>query len=281
MLSTVSRKGRRPSLRQISALAMAMAWLAACSLVSPQREPREGEVLSQYHEDVLDHYVCYRLVEPPAFVKPNLQLIDQFFIKPRIAITVGPEYLCNPARKEGSRRSHPNEHLVCYNLQQAAAVFHATIANQLRRDGVKVVTVFERVLCIPSGKSTTSSPPPEPERPRVVDHFKCYTAPGNAPNVGRRVRLDDQFGTFFRNVLRESWLCNPTEKVIDGQQHGPMLHNLAHLVCYPLNPEGPVPPPTIAVRIRNQFHEVLPLTVIKDPSVLCVPSSKTNAGPGP
>jgi hypothetical protein len=234
-------------------------------------------------EKFVDHYACYFIVEPVEFTgPPTLKLIDQFYFSPPApAPLTQRELLCNPVMKDGSRIQFKEVHLVCYGLQQDnAEEYKLAVSNQF--GSAELTTRVDRTFCVPSGKSKqVNIIPPDPEAPRRVDHFKCYS-PNQSPEIGRRVRLDDQFNkALFATVGEAVFLCNPTEKVIEGEQKGPLLHNTAHLVCYQLIKQNfareKAPHfnwPDVTVVIRNQF-EIKELKVKTEPVVLCVPSTKT------
>jgi hypothetical protein len=222
-------------------------------------------------EDTLDHYLCYKLVEPPRVKLPQVALMDQFYDKPQRAAINGAEQLCTPVSKDGGKVKFPAVHLLCYALQQVPVKAPITVSNQFER--AEWAPAFSRLVCLPTGKSLTDSLPGDPENPATVDHFKCYTVTGGRP-LERTVGLRDQFGEWKKTVLRVSWICNPTLKYVNERPHGRVLHPAAHLACYPLKPDGPTPAPRVRVTIRNQFQPNARLTVLKDPNVLCVPSNK-------
>lgn len=100
----------------------------------------------------------------------------------------------------------------------------------------------------------------------AVDHFKCYTAKGQA--LQTTVSLADQFETKDTEVSRPMMICNPVSK--NGKQ---IIHPEIHLTCYKIKDA-----PNQAkfekreVLIQNQLDEQS--LKVTEPEVLCLPSSK-------
>jgi hypothetical protein len=240
--------------------------------------PAAAQRPSYNPEKVLDHYLCYEIVAPRLLPKPiPLQIIDQFsYSPPAPAVVASRNLLCNPVNKNNAGVRYPEVHLLCYDLAPVAKPSVRYVANQFTsEEGSELHIVKEAFLCLPTGKTKDLEiRPGDPEAPRAVDHFKCYTVqPTRA--VDRVVTLGDQFNKYLRRkVLAPVLLCNPAEKVIRDEQHGPMLNNLAHLVCYQLYPAPRPWAARIPVRIRNQFEEDARLTVYSQPRLLCAPSTK-------
>jgi hypothetical protein len=268
MARTVWSLGMKCRIGLVTALLSSLTFAVPAAAQSPPYNP----------ETELDHYLCYVITDPKVIQNPiPLQIIDQFSVSPpaRAAVS-GRDLLCNPVSKNGGAVHYPKVHLLCYDIARVAQPFTRHVANQFASErALEVQTANEAFLCLPTGKTKDLNVRPgDPERPRAVDHFKCYTMQ-QAPAVNGRVTLGDEFNRYLvRKVLDPKLLCNPAEKVINGKQYGPMLHNRAHLVCYRFGPArgnvGHIP-----VRIHNQFDADLQLTVISVPSYLCVPSTKS------
>lgn len=233
-------------------------------------------------EDVLDHLLCYDL-EPTQFNgPPNLSLIDQFYVSPPgPAVVISRKYLCNPVDKYHEDGSKPGKqarrrksHLVCYELRRVRLQPPPTVlvSNQFQ-DAEPLAVLNSELLCLPSGKGREREAPSP--IPRNIDHFKCYAVDAAGSADTPRLHLIDQFfdrhAVFFPQALL---LCNPTEKVLDGRQQGPMLHNFAHLACYSLSFDDAFEPPT--VRITNQFEPNGAVVTIRFERFLCVPSTKAH-----
>ena len=127
------------------------------------------------------------------------------------------------------------------------------------------------MLCLPSAKSPINALHPAPGPmpiPTVLDHFKCYAVQQVSPVVPHTVLLHDQFvgtqGTSYQAVQ----LCNPTEKVIVGQQPTKVLYPYAHLVCYTIQ----LPEKDHLVLIADQFERTT--IQAKMAELLCLPSFK-------
>jgi uncharacterized delta-60 repeat protein len=96
----------------------------------------------------LDHFRCYG-VEGSALGR-NVTLRDQFGSQQ--AVVEEPEYLCNPASKNGSPISNPSAHLVCYELD-GVDPFSSRRASLRDQFGVQTFSVVRPTkLCVPSRK---------------------------------------------------------------------------------------------------------------------------------
>jgi hypothetical protein len=98
----------------------------------------------------LDHFRCYGV--EGSSLNRAVTLRDQFG-RQQVAVQE-PEYLCNPASKNGSTIQHPAPHLVCYELG-GVDPFVSRRASMRDQFGVQTFTVSEPTkLCVPSRKQT-------------------------------------------------------------------------------------------------------------------------------
>ena len=224
---------------------------------------------------VLDHYLCY-FPDETGFNPPNgVSAADQFNKLPTQATFVQREYLCNPVDKRHGwwRRypiKRPEAHLFCYRFDRMPVTGRVEVNNQFDPwFGAQPLVLQETfMLCLPSGKGKQQNPNPPPIPPDL-DHFKCYRVkPDN--DTADTVTLKDQFLNKDADVRNAIFLCNPARKTKDGQGP-PRLHPDAHLVCYSIGLSLPQPQ---NVRVANQFEPNFPVTVTKNPPILCVPSTK-------
>lgn len=240
-------------------------------------------------EAVLDHFLCY-LVTPAVVLVPEVILKDQFTAEGKEkAITVGKRsMLCNPVEKafgdHKAQRKKPEAHLVCYEIPPDDTLAPAVaIQNQFHRQPLGFQAGVARLLCLPSGKSRTQSPP---SIPPGLDHFKCYV-PQQMVNVNNfAVGLHDQFLRKNFTVAFVIALCNPVQKTVlppdiaqrqqrrggvdEAIRAAPLLNGGAHLVCYGLEPIEEVDE---QVLITNQFERGAAITARRT-QMLCVPSTK-------
>lgn len=101
----------------------------------------------------------------------------------------------------------------------------------------------------------------------VLDHFKCYRAKGERPNVA--VDLADQFGVEPGVLVRKPELfCNPVDKNGEG-----IRNPTAHLTCYRIKADGKKRDVVVGNQFGGQTLEV------KEPELLCVPSDKSDVIP--
>jgi hypothetical protein len=121
---------------------------------------------------VLDHFTCYAVHLDRAVHIPPVQLLDQFHLANSFTANVLDDaFLCAPAEKffndePKGPRSHPQAHLLCYNLEQVKFdPVQRLIHNQFELESI--VIVRPRVLCVPSTKRLGHLPPERPgqERP--------------------------------------------------------------------------------------------------------------------
>jgi hypothetical protein len=136
--------------------------------VPTQKLSIDGKRTGHDFPEDLDHFRCYEVNADP--IDPaSVQLWDQFGPNPpgdpvqwdafRVRDV---RYLCNPAAKRhfdaagsevgGSEVRHPEEHLVCYNLDPDRAAEHTLVIRNQFGPEQKVRTVETELLCVPSDK---------------------------------------------------------------------------------------------------------------------------------
>lgn len=253
--------------RRLTVFSAALAFLAGC--VMPPPPPVANP------EHVLDHYLCYFVVETQFEPPPGVTLKDQFDRKPTAATFVEREYVCNPVEKIVDSRQYPikrpDAHLVCYRFDRRPTDGVVRVKNQFDRwfqfRGQKLNIEETWMLCLPSEKRETRSE--EPKIPPDLDHFKCYRVKPT-DETQENVILHDQFLDGPSDVTNSQFLCTPTEKWYKGKHTG-IAHPEAHLVCYFVHA------PVFKQRQRfvsNQFETNVLLTPRQNPPVLCLPSRK-------
>ena len=115
-------------------------------------------------DPVLDHFKCYaaKMFEPNSLDVENLKLEDQFETRYQ-RIKTNMVLLCNPVDKNGEGLSHPDEHLVCYPIQNAQRAGQPTPTAQPTFSTQRVETTNQfgtqelralrpGWLCVPSSK---------------------------------------------------------------------------------------------------------------------------------
>jgi hypothetical protein len=109
--------------------------------------------------------------------------------------------------------------------------------------------------------------------PVPPDHYKFYQVDWEtAPEIGKVVQLEDQFGTFTANVTDAILFGNPVEK-----EHAtgvtPIKNENRHYTLYELDYDYDIDAITRDVEVSNQFQEKVELTVW-GPIALAVPTQK-------
>ena len=156
----------------------------------------------------VDHFKCYRGIQR-GFRKRSVRLRDQFATRTaRLRTTT---LVCNPARKDGSKRLAPRAHLVCYESRDVTP-FRPRSVSVTNQFGTQVLRVVRPVsLCVPSLKRKGARAPgrsPDPER--RLDHFRCY---GVDPKLTpRSVRTSDEFVSTRTTVVSVARICNPVTR---------------------------------------------------------------------
>jgi|SRR5438876_8989712 len=228
-------------------------------------------------EQRVDHFRCYFTPRLPVEQSPTV-LQDQFDVATKTVERINQLQiirLCNPVIKitpDGKITPivNRNHHLTMFRFNPQPVVPRiALIRNQF---GDQTITIRDAgVLAVPTGKAKLPNPAPAPSAD--LDHYKCYSASGQA--VNKVVALKDQFTSEPVRVLEPIGFCNPTRKAHAGAVFG-VKNADAHLACYVTTPSQF---PGIAVNIANQFVK-RPIRVLK-PDILCVPSLKLQWAPVP
>ncbi len=116
------------------------------------------------------------------------------------------------------------------------------------------------------------TPPPDTT---PLDHFKCYVAEGEVPEI-EVLRLEDQFNIEKDVQLVElRYFCNPVTKFINDEPHE-AAPDEDHLTCYMIKPSEPF---KATVTAHNQFGETELKTLNSE--LLCVPTHKHDFDPAP
>jgi hypothetical protein len=228
-------------------------------------------------EQRVDHFRCYFTPRLPVEQSPTV-LQDQFDVATKTVERVNQLQiirLCNPVTKitaDGKITPivNPNHHLTMFRFNPQQVVPRvAVISNQF---GEQQITIRDPgVLAVPTGKAKVPNLAPAP--PTDLDHYKCYSASGQA--VNQVVALKDQFTSEPVRVLEPIGFCNPTRKAHAGKVFG-IKNADAHLACYVTTPSQFA---GAAVNIQNQFVK-RPIRVLR-PDILCVPSLKLQWAPVP
>jgi hypothetical protein len=215
----------------------------------------------------LEHFLCYS-IKPSGHFQPRVVKVRDQFKQLRGTTVLGPELLCNWARKNGSRVFDRRRHLLCYTTRsgQSFAARQVVVTNQFK--SVRLAVVKPNSLCLPTGKSL--KPVTRPVVPRTLDHFQCYPVKPITTTQPRRVGVVDEFGKGRYAVTRPVRLCNPASK------NGSRIRNARdHLLCYLVDPLQP--PRRHTVVVRNQFGGSKLVTV--SAKLLCLPSLKRPVPP--
>jgi hypothetical protein len=210
----------------------------------------------------------------------TITLEDQFTTGPE-PVTVGePVMVCAPTEKTVGEEVFPIEeevfpieeeeqHYTLYNAPGVASPRSVLVTDQFGADVSWQVTTPKYVL-VPTAK--TFGGVTFDDRARM-NHYWCYEA--NGPRVGVRATLADQFsGPDAVRVTTPTLLCNPAEKVHDGQVF-PIEDEELHLACYEIH--GKQKTEQFTIGAENQFETDLFQTAAWE--ILCAPAEKTLASP--
>src|SRR5262249_27513827 len=222
-------------------------------------------------EQRVDHFRCYIVPLSPT-LNVNVLLVDQFDaaanqVEEITALTI--VRFCNPVQKTLSTGDvtpivNIKHHLTLFTINTQPIVLRTVvIKNQF---GQQVITTADaRILAVPTGKGLPPNPPPPPSTD--LDHYKCYTASGNAVNAP--VLLKDQFLSEDTTVLRPVLFCNPVKKT-----HGIIVVGIlnpdVHLTCYATSASHFA---GTSINIRNQFVGLNSLA-LPQPDLLSLPPLK-------
>ena len=216
----------------------------------------------------VDHFRCY-LVQGPSLLT-QVQLQDQFDAALQMfekVTQLTPFRFCNPVQKTVNGVTTPivsiKHHLTIYVINpQPIIMRQVKVSNQF---GTQVLSVADaKALAVPTGKAI--APNPAPPAPTDMDHYKCYSASGPAPNL--LATLKDQFISETVGVLQSVAFCNPVTKIHNGVTTGIQFPDV-HLVCYATTSSVFA---GANINTSNQFG--LFSYEVGKPDLLCVPSKK-------
>lgn len=250
---------------------------------TPTLTPTATATPTPFPEDRFKIYKAKTKKGTAEFVSPpDPTLVDQFESKE--TEVVKPTLLGNPAGEGGGGVINTTIHLECYAIKDAKTdpkqpKFPGRLVQVSNEFGSLTLAVTTpRQLCVPSLQDK-ATPPVGPVPPNNVDRFKCYkakVAKGSTPFTPQTVTLDDQFESAkMATVKKPVELCNPVDVNAELRQNPAV-----HLVCYAIKDDH-APPTFVATDVftLNEFDSEQ-VTALK-PSLLCVPSLKTDLGPLP
>jgi hypothetical protein len=216
------------------------------------------------------HYLCYDAKTPDTFNRRGVLTLDQFKQRRKTVVT-GPEALCNPASKNGSRIVDKRAHLVCYRATSSQTFRTRRVVVKNQFGTTRLVVVKPTSLCLPSAKSLEPTTEKLPI-PRTIGHFQCYPVKPVGSIRPRRVTVTDQFGDGRYAVTIPVRLCNPARK-----NASPIVNARDHLVCYAVDPLQRSRARDVVA--FNQFgaQRLTAFAAVR----LCLPSLKTEIMPQP
>ena len=231
------------------------------SLCVPSRKGAPFFPPSPDPEGVLDHFKCYTASGVP--IGREVLLEDQFGTSQDHVLS--PVSLCNPVEKDPltgqppKAIKNPDAHLACYQILSVPPGFPSVrVRNQFEpTPGAPQPILKPETLCVPSTKRV-----PKP----TFEHFKCYDVDGQFDD--REVTLEDQFEKKDTLVRKPLMLCNPVDKNGEGIQN-----RENHLVCYEIT-DVPGQPHFRKQRVATENQFGSGELEVKQPKILCVPSSK-------
>lgn len=214
----------------------------------------------------LNHFQCYEIHRKPSGVN-GLSLVDQF--GPSVAKLNKAKRICLPASKNGEDPTAPTDadHLTAYTMKQTSPKF-AKIRQLVFQNQFGVFAadlVKPDYFLVPASKST--SLPPGPLAPAVIDHFKCYKTHSTKFRASN-VTVDDQFGSITVDIKKQLRLCVGADKNGEG-----ILDPNSTLMCYQDRIMPGTPPPNLPAQVftENQFGpDVYSVYGARE---LCVPST--------
>jgi hypothetical protein len=160
----------------------------------------------------LRHVMCYE-IKRFSFARRMIDVEDRFFDGPVTLRT--PSHLCAPADKEDEDPNAPldPEHLMGFPARGTTGkVLNQTVTNQF---GTLTLDLRRRShLFVPTAKSLAAQPPPLVNP--IIDHFQCYRVRRSRGSASFSrivgVKVDDQFGTAFMDLIRPRFVCLPANK---------------------------------------------------------------------
>jgi len=213
-----------------------------------------------------DHYLVYKVLNPPTFVTPVL-LHDQFMANTYQTYTM--DYFMTPVDKNNEGIIDPITHYTWWKITTFQFGATCVLTNQFGPT-IPVTVGSTEYLLNPALKSIPPQPPATGPIP-IKDHFTVYDASTFLVNIP--VLLVDQFGPYPAVVEPLVYLAAPADKVLPGQQPEPAPDLVDHLAIYTIIPQGPAPPPPPPPVFATDEFGVWQL-VLGDRVMLCVPSFK-------
>ena len=209
----------------------------------------------------VNHFQCYR-VDPGSPWKPvGLVLRTQFGTADAVVNQI--QFLCAPARKNGSVVTNPAAHLACYPIKAPAFKPRTVLITNQFESSAPMTVVAPVTLCVPTGKSLVAGV--GPPQVKGLDNYECFTVKPQSQIPTHPITVIDQFGQAGGSALQPLSLCAPAR--INGS---PLLNARIHLVCY-----GVKLGPAVKAKhvwLRNRFGLSQGTVFLRQS--LCVPSLK-------
>ena len=233
-------------------LGSVLAVVAALVLVHPNVHAQAGAPIDS------THFWTYTIMNPVGGPFPVI-VRDQFL--PDTPIEVWrPVKLVNWVQKNNSPVRDTLNHFVWWDVQPKIPVGRIVeIDNQF---GKYIIGVDQLdFMLVPAWKNEARPTHPE------LSHYLCYRAQGPGPNIP--FSLHDEWRFDVRPVFELRYLCNPCQKIHQGQVFPPIDLN-THLAVYqlPVNSEQFYPP------VFDQFGQMQYVVSQRTPEWLFVPSQK-------
>ena len=208
----------------------------------------------------VDHYLVYRVLNPPTFVVPVL-LTDQFLERNYRTFTL--DYFMIPVNKNFEGIIDTLTHYTWWRIDTHPFGALALISNQFQVE--QPLNVGQPQYLLNPALKNLPVPFPIP----LKNHYKLYDVIGPPP--GKIVTLQDQFQHLQAYVDTAKYLGNPVQKIFNGHVDQ-ILDPIGHLVVYRINP---LPPSTIIRPVLVQDEFGIWQLELDDVVYLCVPSYKT------
>jgi hypothetical protein len=220
-----------------------------------------------------NHFRCYVVSQQTPQPAETITLDDQFTTEAETVMVGEPVLVCAPTAKTVPTGVFPiedeEEHFVLYNAPGTASPRSVLVTDQFGTDVAWQVTTPKYVL-VPTAKTIGGVTFDDRAN---LNHYWCYEA--NGPRVGVRATLEDQFsGPDNVRITTPTLLCNPAEKVHDGQRF-PIEDRNLHLACYEIH--GKQKTQQFMIDVENQFEEDVFQTAAWE--ILCAPAEKTLPSP--